>query len=230
MTALDMKIIVPGSSLSFRGGFFGFSAVVLLRHPDAGYILFDTGHHSTRHLLLAGLARAGVSAAEIGTVFLSHLHFDHVGNAELFEGARFLIPAAEWAYWQDPPAADLFGSKPINAWLAQQNPMFLEQDGEIAPGLFWRHAPGHTGGIGLLHFRDEAGRHVVIAGDACKTYRELVTGQGGEAYDPLGRTAGTLAWIRETADVVVCGHHPVLTRNGAHWVWDELTTLELIAR
>ena len=227
---LHMDIVVPGSSLSFRGGFFGFSVIALLRHPTAGLILFDTGHHSTRPRLLEGLARLGLRPDDIDTVFLSHLHFDHIGNAELFDGAQFLLPRAEWDYWQDPPERDIFGSKPINEWLARQPLTLLVEQGEIAPGLFWRHAPGHTGGIGILHFVDAMDRRVVLAGDACKTYRELVTGTAGEAFDPLERSATSIEWIRENADIVVCGHHPVLERTPTGWNWQEPANLELIVR
>jgi len=225
-----MDIVVPGSSLGFRGGFFGFSVIALLRHPTAGLILFDTGHHSTRPRLLEGLARLGLRPDDIDTVFLSHLHFDHIGNAELFDGARFVLPRAEWDYWQDPPERDIFGSRPINEWLARQALTLLVEPGEIAPGLSWRHAPGHTGGIGILHFVDAMDRRVVLAGDACKTYRELVTGNAGEAFDPLERGPASIEWIRENADVVVCGHHPVLERTPTGWSWQEPVGLELIAR
>lgn len=228
MTKMD--VLVPGNNLSFAGGFFGFSAVVLLRHPELGPILFDTGHHSTRHLLLQGLDRVGLAPGDIEHVFLSHLHFDHINNVDIFPNAQFYIPRLEWDYAKAPDPRDVFGSEPICDWLERRNLRMIGREGELAPGLFYRHAPGHTAGMTLLHFQDCAGHQVVVAGDACKTYRELVTGDAGEAFDPEERSAETLRWIRETADIIVCGHHPVLHRNGANWTWDEPSHLELIVR
>ena len=230
MTTIDLEILVQGNSLSFRGGFFGFSVVALLRHPDLGPVLFDTGHHSTRHLLLAGLERAGLSCADIGHVFLSHLHFDHMNNAELFPDAAFFVSKDEWDYAAAPHQRDLFGSMAMRGWLQTRDLRLIGREGEIGPGLFFRLAAGHTGGMTLLHFRDRLGRRIVLAGDACKTYRELVAGEAVDAFDPLNRGAETIAWIRENADVIICGHHPSLHRNGDTWVWDDLSTLELIVR
>lgn len=230
MTSLDFTILVQGNSLSFRGGFFGFSLVALIRHPALGPILFDTGHHSTRHLLLAGLDRAGLRPGDIGHVFLSHLHFDHINNAELFPKARFHVAQSEWDYAAAPHPRDLFGSVPVRDWLATCDLNLLAGSGELAPGLHYRHAPGHTPGMTLLHFRDDHDRRVVVAGDACKTYRELVTGDAGEAFDPESRAPQTLNWIRENADIVLCGHHPALRRSPAGWVWDDLSELGLIVR
>jgi len=227
---IEMSILVPGSSFSFRGGFFGFSVIVLLRHPDLGPVLFDTGHHSTRHLLLAALENEGIAPANIRHVFLSHLHFDHINNAELFPKATFYVAQSEWDYSARPHPRDLFGSVAVRDWLGGRRLNFLGDAGELAPGLSYRHAPGHTPGMTILHYLDASGTRVVVAGDACKTYRELVTGQAGEAYDPLDRTAGTLDWIRENSDVIICGHHPVLYRSAAGWVWNDVSSIELIAR
>lgn len=228
--SIQMHLLVPGSSLSFRGGFFGFSAIALLNHPQLGWVLFDTGHHSTRHRLLAGLARHGLSPVDIGHVFISHMHFDHINNIDLFPDAHFYLSESEWDYSAAPDPRDIFGSVPMREWLATRNLTFIGQEGELALGLHYRHAPGHTGGITLLHFVDADGRRVVLAGDACKTYRELVTGQAGEAYDPLDRSLVTLSWIRDNADVIICGHHPVLNRGAEGWFWEEPATLELIVR
>jgi N-acyl homoserine lactone hydrolase len=230
MQSTKLKVLVPGNSLSFRGGFFGFSVVALLTHPDLGPILFDTGHHATRHMLLSGLERAGLTARDIRHVFLSHLHFDHANNAEMFEGATFHLSQSEWDYAQNPHPQDLFGSVAVREWLRTQDLRLIGASGELAPGLRFRHAPGHTPGITLMHFRDSDGQRVVVAGDACKTYRELVSGNAGEAFDYLNRSAETLAWIRGNADIVVCGHHPVLRRSTVGWVWDDPSTLDLIVR
>ncbi|WBU62470.1 MBL fold metallo-hydrolase [Paracoccus aerodenitrificans] len=230
MNPIEMEILVPGNSLSFRGGFFGFSVIALIRHPELGPVLFDTGHHATRHQLLAGLERANLSPGDIRHVFLSHLHFDHMNNVELFPEATFHVSQSEWAYAKAPHPQDLFGSPAICAWLATRDLRFVGESGDLAAGLRFRHAPGHTPGMTLLAFEGPDGQRIVVAGDACKTYRELVTGDAGEAFDPLNRSPETLQWIRDNADVIVCGHHPVLRRQNDAWAWEEPSRLDLIVR
>jgi len=228
---IKYRILVNGNSLSFRGGFFGFSSVVLIDVPDTAPILFDTGHHSTRLLLLNALKQHGLSPQDIGTVFLSHLHFDHINNIDLFPNADIYFSAKEWEYAQNPATADTFGSIAMNAYLKARTPQLLDaHEGELKPGLFYRHAPGHTPGSMLLHFTNHANQTIVLAGDACKTYRELVTYTVESEFDPQQRSAATLKWIATHADVVVPGHFAELHRSPNGWTWESPTHLDLIVR
>jgi N-acyl homoserine lactone hydrolase len=76
-------------------------------------ILFDTGiedavaaeaggrviAHSIRGIVIRTirdqLADIGIAPADVGTVILSHAHFDHVGNANLFQHATWYIQRRE---------------------------------------------------------------------------------------------------------------------------------------
>jgi len=44
--------------------------------------------------IVAGLAAKGLKPEDIDTVVLTHLHFDHIGNTELFKNARFIQRAS----------------------------------------------------------------------------------------------------------------------------------------
>lgn len=229
--AIRHHTLVEGNCLSFKGGFFGFSAIVLIEADGHGPILFDTGHHSTRLLLLEALDKHGLAPADIATVFLSHLHFDHANNIDLFPDAHFYLGAAEWDYAQQPSEGDVFCSQGMNQYLAQRDLHLLEQtEGELVPGLHYRFAPGHTPGSYLLHYTRETGERVVLAGDACKTYRELATLSSANEYDRQQRATQSLQWIADNADIVVPGHFPELRRTAGGWIWDEPSRLELIVR
>ena len=45
------------------------------------------------------LAECGVTPADITDVFLTHAHFDHMGNIEAFPNARFFIQERELSKW-----------------------------------------------------------------------------------------------------------------------------------
>lgn len=92
-----------------------FPALVgVIRHPERGVVLFDTGYaprffDATAHLPEALYARAtpvrcaphesalarletlGIRADEVRTVVLSHLHADHVGGVLDFPAARIVV-------------------------------------------------------------------------------------------------------------------------------------------
>lgn len=223
--------LVPGNCFSFTGGFFGFSSIVLIEADAHPPVLFDTGHHSTRTQLLEALARRQLSPADIGTVFLSHLHFDHINNVDLFPDATFHVSKTEWEYAHSPAHNDHFCSVGMNEYLSRRRLNLIhETEGQLLPGLHFRHAPGHTPGGYLLHFINANSQRVVIAGDACKTYRELATLSVASEFDPLKRSADTLAWIADNADIVIPGHFPEMVRGHGGWHWEQPSSLELIAR
>lgn len=52
------------------------------------------------------LAKLGISPEEIDTVFLTHSHFDHMGNTAAFPNAKFYLQQKElfdWLYWFSLP-------------------------------------------------------------------------------------------------------------------------------
>ncbi|MBV6273988.1 MBL fold metallo-hydrolase [Alcaligenaceae bacterium CGII-47] len=223
--------LVEGNSLSFKDGFFGFSSIVLILVDGYGPLLFDTGHHSTRLLLLQALKEQGLNPQDIEAVFLSHLHFDHANNIDLFPNATIHLGATEWDYARQPATEDIFCSVGMNHYLNDCSlNLIRETEGELVPSLHFRHAPGHTPGSYLLHYTQESGKRVVLAGDACKTYRELALMHAASEFDPESRAAQTLHWIADNADIVIPGHFPELRKTASGWVWDEPSKIEIIIR
>lgn len=84
---------------------------ILIEH-DNGYILYDTGsnmfsmegywpenlqnsyelHQTVEQNIEVQLAMCGVRKEQIDTVILSHMHFDHTGNIQLFKNADIYVP------------------------------------------------------------------------------------------------------------------------------------------
>ena len=227
---ISHHVLIAGNNLSFEGGFFGLSSVVLVRVDGQRPLIVDTGHHCTRRWLIAALARHGLTTADIGTVFLSHLHFDHVNNIDLFPNARVLISRREWDYAYAPHADDDFIPWLVHEQLKRHDLTLLDDDGEISPGLRHFAAPGHTPGLQALVFVNAAGERVVLASDAIKTVKEILTGHCEMAFDTIEAGNRTIERIRAGADRIVPGHSPELRRVKDGWTWDEPARLELIVR
>jgi glyoxylase-like metal-dependent hydrolase (beta-lactamase superfamily II) len=87
---------------------------VMLVETGSRKILIDTGigskqdakfrshFHPTEDVLLQSLAEKGVHPEDITDVFLTHLHFDHVGGACVFDKNGHIIPTFPNAiYWSN---------------------------------------------------------------------------------------------------------------------------------
>jgi len=104
-------------------------------------------------LLPGALAAAGVAPADITTVFLTHLHADHIGwiapgGALFFPNAVVMCGAVEW---QTPPIAPAPGELEgrMGLAVAEAAGVLRPIDAatvELAPGVSAHHGPGHTPG------------------------------------------------------------------------------------
>lgn len=78
---------------------------ILIRHPDIGYILYDTGndpeweHSYTKSIqeiypvtrmvsIEEALKKEGLTTSDIDVLVLSHLHFDHAGGLKFFSNTK----------------------------------------------------------------------------------------------------------------------------------------------
>lgn len=120
---LDTGSCLASEALVIRGGRWKtleiHSLVALLRHPEQGWILWDTGYsprmlEETRRwpnqlyrlmtplrlkpelAIAAQLPALGVPLEEVRTVVLSHLHADHMCGLRDLPCARFVLPVEAW--------------------------------------------------------------------------------------------------------------------------------------
>ncbi|MEM3489973.1 MAG: MBL fold metallo-hydrolase, partial [Nitrososphaerota archaeon] len=104
---MKYKVLVPGSPIRTSIGALGASSVILIEKNETT-ILVDTTHYGRRHLLMDALAEAGLEPRNIDYVIITHLHWDHCLNYDLFENSQFLISKQELDYNIDPSPKDRF--------------------------------------------------------------------------------------------------------------------------
>ncbi len=128
--------------------------------------------------LLGSLAKLGLEASDISDVFLTHLHFDHVGGAVKRDEAGKLVPTFPNAtYWTNETHYQwaLHPNAREKASFLKENfvPLmeagvlqFIEvaNDEEWLPGIRIRYVYGHTEAMMLL-FLDTGQKTVVYAAD-----------------------------------------------------------------
>jgi len=227
--AIEYDIIVQGNNLGFRGGYFALANVTLV-FTDDGPVLFDTGHYCNRPSLIEGLRRHGLETKDVRAVFLSHLHFDHCNNIDLFPGARVYVSQREWEYAKAPHADDQFVPWLIHEQLQKHTVEFIEGEGRIGAGLSYIPAPGHTPGCYALVLETEGKGRVILAGDAIKYAKEAINRRCDMAFDTVETGTATIGRILEIADVIVPGHFPELVRREGGFTWDEAAEMTILIR
>ena len=129
-------------------------------------------------LLPSALADAGCPSAEVDTVFLTHLHTDHVGwvapdGKPHFENASVVYGAADWEPLVGAAPEGDPGRRSMEAAASANR---LEPiDGDmvpVAPGVTARHAPGHTPGHYVLIISSGVDRAYLL-GDAVQCPLQL---------------------------------------------------------
>lgn len=126
------------------------------------------------------LERMGVDPAAVEHVVLSHMHWDHVGNVDLFPRATFVISRAEYEFSVGPdsrrelmqhfvlPAeVDVLEKLQVDGRLR-----LIEDEAEVVPGVVVRTVGGHTPGQVITEVATDRGT-AVLASDAAHFYEEI---------------------------------------------------------
>ena len=200
-------------------GALGWGAIYLLTSESGKKILFDTGATNQRSSLLPKLKERGASPADISTVILSHLHFDHAANWDYFIGSEMVVHERdlEWALSAHGTVAELaYRSRAIREHAKLR---VITQDCELEPGWQIIHVPGHTPGSIAL----KMGR-VVICGDALKNRWELQgnvptvpASSGPKSLWDAKAFASSLEKLTADADKLYPGHDSPLLRTNNGW-------------
>jgi glyoxylase-like metal-dependent hydrolase (beta-lactamase superfamily II) len=168
------------------------------------------------------LARLGIDPARVSQLIVTHFHWDHIGNLELFPEAELFVPARELEFWAAPVAQNLqFWSHVDGDMVAylegahrQGRAMPTGDDQLIVPGVRTITVGGHSAGQQILVV-DTARGPVVLASDAVHLYEEMELSRPfGVAVDIREMYEAYVLLERlthESGALVVPGHDPEVT-------------------
>jgi glyoxylase-like metal-dependent hydrolase (beta-lactamase superfamily II) len=172
---------------------------------------FDTDTVTSPKPLLPQLAALGYPPQNITYIALSHLHFDHVANANAFAGSTWLVHPAEreamFAARPDEQSAydRLRHSKTVNL---PDSDYDVFGDGTVVI----KYAPGHTPGHQVLALKLPKTGPVLIAGDLWHypAERHASSAPEGEAngQQTLASRAAMEAYLKQSGAQLWIEHDP----------------------
>jgi N-acyl homoserine lactone hydrolase len=203
--ALKLDLLISGLPAKTDHFLFGICSLLLIR-TEGRTILFDTGPFRVRPMLLAALEEHGLSPQDIDTVFLTHLHWDHVENLDLFAHAEILTPRIEFEYAASPRSND-WGTPPyVREILHNMNVTLLpDQEQEIFPGIRTLLLPGHSVGLQGLVI-DTGEERAVLASDALWSARDAIRGVPDVAFFDPEKAQASLDRALAAGSVFYPGH------------------------
>jgi glyoxylase-like metal-dependent hydrolase (beta-lactamase superfamily II) len=162
--------------------------VWLVRGP-AGDVVVDTGFSAAvarrrgrEHLRCPseGLRALGARVEQVSEVVITHLHYDHVGNFDLFPRATFHLQDLEMRFatgrhMAEPRHAGAFDVDDVVGMVRRAyagRVRFHDGDAELVPGISLHLIGGHTMGLQVVRVHTRRG-WVVLASDASHYYANL---------------------------------------------------------
>lgn len=174
------------------------------------------------------LRLAGVEPLDVSHVVLTHFHYDHIGNLDLFPRSQVIAGSIEFDFWTGEVAEQPIFCTAVEAdevdlvrkAQAEQRLTLVPDEDPRIPGVSFREVTGHTPGQIVVEVQT-AGRPVVLASDASHMYEEFEKERPFHIASSLPDMYTGLKWLKmRSNDVeVIPGHDPAVmlrfpTENG----------------
>jgi len=166
------------------------------------------------------LALLDVDAASVRDVVITHLHYDHVGNFDLFPRATFHLQDLEMQfatgrYMCHEPMRHAFEVEDVvgmvrNVYAGRVR--YHAGAAQLFPGISLHLVGGHTMGLQVVRVATRRG-HVVLASDASHYYANMGEGRPFPIVYSVGDMIEGWDKLRELADSpehIIPGHDPLV--------------------
>src|SRR5262245_27485379 len=223
----DVKAAMVAAGLSPDFVSIPFTVVVVKNGGKT--ILCDSGTggqvQPTAGKMMTNMKAAGIDPASIDTILISHFHPDHIfglmekeTNKPVYPNAEVVVSDVEYKFWTDPSVIDRLPearkglARRIQATFPTWNNIRqVTGEPEVAPGIRFVSAPGHTPGHRAFHLAS-GGKQLMLSNDTAYVPALVVANPGWRGgYDQDGVLAEATRRSlldRVIADkIAICGYH-----------------------
>ena len=170
-----------------------------------------------------GLAALDIDPTGVRDVIVSHMHYDHAGNHDLFPQARYHLQDAEMAYCTGRSMCHgviraAFEARDVQAMVGRLyagRVVFHDGTSEFAPGITLHRVGGHTRGLQVVRVQTRRG-WVVLAADAAHFYANWQQRRPFPIVDDVTaylEALGTIERLASSPQHVIPGHDPLVLQR-----------------
>lgn len=202
---VDFEQITKGINIKPNKGAFGYASITLLKDGNEK-ILFDTGSYGVRNVIKDLLKKE-----KIDKLFISHLHFDHCSNLDLFRNSKIYINEKELRnLYENNDDSDLY--KPLLKIINEYDVNTFNDEINISNNIKIVLTYGHTVGHSSLEFK-QGKRRILVVGDAIKSLNDYLNiNKYGNAQNS-DKYIKTKENIKNNYDVIIPGHSDIIDKN-----------------
>lgn len=203
MSAAQAIPLLLGASYAWPDGRLTAASVTLLRSSSGDTVLVDTGAWHQRRRLQSMLEAVGVGLGGLDAVIVTHLHWDHCMNFDLFKGVPIVVSVEEWSR-VNSGSVDHATPAYICRLLAEESQVHPVAAGDFL-GFELVETPGHTSGHIAVGIETNNGA-VVVSGDALPTRTAAATGLPHAWHGSEQDAAKSVRHLLDLFDIVIPGH------------------------
>lgn len=167
-----------------------------------------------------GLRMVGLDPSSVQDVIISHMHFDHAGNTDLFPQARYHLQDTEMVYCTGRcmchhALRHPFDLSDVTAMVAKvyaERVIFHDGTAEIAPNLTVHKVGGHSRGLQIVRVLTRRG-WVVLGSDAAHFYANFEQGRPFpvlESVSDMLEGFNTMRQLASSPRHIIPGHDPLV--------------------
>jgi glyoxylase-like metal-dependent hydrolase (beta-lactamase superfamily II) len=192
--------------------------VWVIKGPHGVFVVDKERARQVSHPVGEGLKALGVEPNDARNVIVTHMHWDHAGNYDLFPNARYHLQDTEMAYATGRCMCHQmlripFSEADVHAMVSKVYAYRCEfHDGaeELAPGINVHKIGGHSKGLQCVRVKTKRGI-VVVASDCIHLYSHIDEGRVFPITYSIGDTLEgykTIEKLATSRQHIVPGHDP----------------------